>query len=118
MICLIALFIFGLLGVFSARYRSLAHEAFRCVFLRMTFRPCETELDQRIKSKLVGKLLERSPRVARFVYKRFELLSWIFTIVFFASMIYSFYTLYNLATYGTCGPGAETCVIATGTCAG
>lgn len=109
MICIIALFTFGILGIFSARYRSLAKEAFHCVFLRMQFKPCDTQLDQKIKSKLTSKLLRRSPRAARFVYKRFELLSWIFTILLFGSMFYSAYSLYNLYAYGTCDPHSENC---------
>lgn len=109
MICIIALLIFGILGVFSAKYRTLAKESFRCVFLRLSFKPCETQLDQKIKSKLTSKLLTRSPRVARFVYKRFEILSWIFTILLFGSMIYSAYGLYNLFVYGTCDPSGGNC---------
>ncbi len=110
MICLVALFIFGVLGIFSARYRALAREAFRCVFLRMTFRPCETQLDQRIKSKMTSRLLTKSPRMAKFVYKRFELLSWIFTILLLSSMLYSLYGLYNLYIYGTCDPNGGNCL--------
>ena len=114
MICLVALFTFGVLGVFSARYRSLAKESFRCVFLRMQFKPCDTQLDQKIKSKLTSKLLTRSPRVARFIYKRFEILSWIFTILLFSSMIYSAYSLYNLYAYGTCDPHSGNCLFDVG----
>ena len=109
MICIIALITFGILGIFSARYRSLAGEAFRCVFQRMQLKPCTTGFDQKIKSKLTSKLLKRSPRTARFVYKRFEILSWIFTILLFSSMFYSAYGLYNLFTYGTCDPYIENC---------
>jgi hypothetical protein len=111
MICIVALFTFSTLGIFSAHYRSIAKEAFRCVFQRLTLRTCETSLDQKIKSKLTSKLLKRSPRLARFVYKRFEILSWIFTIVLFASMIYSAYSLYNLFVFGTCDPISGSCVL-------
>jgi len=114
MICIIALVVFGILGLFSARYRSLAKEAFRCVFLRLQFKPCETQLDQKIKSKLTSKLLTRSPRAAKFVYKRFELLSWAFTIIFFASMAYTVYGFYNLFTYGTCDPHSDVCPLSIG----
>lgn len=110
MICIIALVTFGILGIFSARYRDLAREAFRCVFLRMQFKPCDTKLDQRLKSKVVSKLMSRSPRTARFVYKRFELLSWIFTILLFSTMFYSAYGLYNFFVYGTCDPHSEVCL--------
>lgn len=115
MICLIALFVFAVLGVFSTRYRDLAKQAFRCVFLKMTFRPCDVELDTKIKSTLTSKLLKRSPKAARFVYKRFELLSWVFTIIFFASMIYTAYGFYNLFTIGTCDPHSDICPFNVGT---
>ncbi len=117
MICLIALVVFGMLSVFSAKYRSTAKEAFRCVFLKMSFRTCDTKLDQRIKSGIVSKLMKKNPTLARFVYRRFDVLSWIFTIVFFASMIYSFYSLYNLAVFGTCDPLTGSCVITQGSLA-
>ncbi len=104
MICIIALVTFSILGLFSARYRIIAKEAFRCVFLKMQFKPCDTKLDQRIKSKITSTLLNRSPKLAKFVYKRFELLSWIFTIAMFVSLGYTIYSFYNLLVYGSCDP--------------
>jgi hypothetical protein len=112
MICIVALFVFAVLGVFSAKYRQLAKEAFRCTFLRLTFRPCETDIDGRIRSKLVGRLLPRAPGAARFLYRHFDVLSTLFTIAFFASTLYSAYSLYNLVTLGTCNPGGA-CEITT-----
>ena len=113
MICVIALFVFAVLGIFSAKYRSLAKEAFRCTFLKMTFKPCDTQLDQRIKSKLVGRLLPKAPNLAKFVYKRFDILSTMFTLLLFASMAYSAYSLYNLFVYGTCDPSGGVCLLST-----
>jgi protein-disulfide isomerase len=105
MICIIALVVFSILAIFSASYRPLAGEAFDCVFRKVTFRKCRTNLDQRLKSQITGKLLTKSPLLARFVYKRFELLSWIFVILFIASMAYTVYGGYNYALYGNCyGP--------------
>jgi thiol-disulfide isomerase/thioredoxin len=113
MICIIALVVFGVLGLFSVGYRSLAKEAFSCVFRRMTLRPCETGFDQRMKAKVVSKILSRSHRAARFVNNHFEALSWIFTIAMFASLGYSAYSLYNLATLGTCDPVSGQCPFGT-----
>ncbi len=105
MICIIALVVFSILAIFSASYRPLAGESFDCVFRKVTFRKCRTNLDQRLKSKITGKLLTKSPLLARFVYKRFELLSWIFVILFIASLAYSAYGGYNYTLYGNCyGP--------------
>jgi len=105
MICLIALVVFGILGLFSAKYRTIAKEAFECVFRRMTLRKCTTGLDKRLKSQITGKLMRKHPRFAKGVYKHFEGISWIFTIVLIASLSYSVYSVANLAIFGNCyGP--------------
>ncbi|MFH0973565.1 MAG: thioredoxin family protein, partial [Candidatus Micrarchaeota archaeon] len=110
-LCLVALVIFAVLGVFSARYRSLAREAFSCVFRMATLRPCESGLNERLKAKVVGEALKRSPRAAKAVNHHFETLSFVFTVLFFASLAYTAYGLYNLATLGTCDPvHPENCV--------
>lgn len=110
-ICIIALAVFGVLGIFSAYYRKLAKEALSCVKNMLLFKPCTTKFDEKIKSKVTVKLM-RIPSLARFFYKNFKVISWIFTISFFASMIYSAYGIYNLIVYKTCDPqNPSTCVI-------
>lgn len=104
MICVIALIIFGILGIFSAKYRVYAKEAFYCVSRRITLRPCETKFDQKLKMKITGKLM-RIPRLARFVYRHFEAISWVFTITFITTTAYTVYSGYNYYLYGNCyGP--------------
>jgi thiol-disulfide isomerase/thioredoxin len=93
------------MGIFSARYRELAKEAFSCFFKTIQLKPCDTKLDQRIKSKLIASLMRYSPGLAKFTYKNFAVLSWVFTLLFFASMAYSAYSVYNLLVYGSCNPG-------------
>ncbi|MCX6776767.1 MAG: thioredoxin family protein [Candidatus Micrarchaeota archaeon] len=105
-LCVVAMVIFGVLGIFSAKYRELAKEAFSCVFKTIQLKPCDTKLDQRIKSKLIAKLMKYSPWLAKLTYKNFYILSWIFTLLFFGSMAYTAYSLYNLAVYGSCSPGS------------
>jgi len=108
MICFIALFVFGVLGIFSATHRKIAFEAFDCVFRKMTLRKCETGLDTRLKSDLVGKLLRFSPHAGRFVFKHFQIISWIFTIVMVWSIIATGIGAYNYYMYGNCnGPQSE-----------
>ena len=106
MICLIALVVFGVLAVFSAKYRPLAREAFDCVLRRITFRPCVANLDQKLKGATAGWLLEHAPWAARGVYKNFELLSWVFTLLMIASLLGVGWGLYNWWAFGNCnGPG-------------
>ena len=49
MICILALIVFGILGIFSAKYREFAREAFKCVSLRVTLRKCESRFDEQMK---------------------------------------------------------------------
>ncbi len=105
MICIIALIVFAVLGVFSARYRTIAREAFDCVFRRVTLRKCTSGLDKRLKSQITGKLMRRSPRAGRIVFRNFEVISWIFTVALILSLGYSAYSVYNLFVFGNCnGP--------------
>jgi len=105
MICIIALIVFGILGIFSASYRKLAKEAFDCVFRRITFRKCVSGLDERIKVQVINIFINKSPQTARFIYKNFEVLSWIFTALLILSIVFSGIGLYNYAVYGNCnGP--------------
>lgn len=110
-ICVIALAVFGILGIFSARYRALAAEAFDCVFRKVTLRPCATNLNQRIRAKIVAKIFTRSPKVAGLVRRHFEALSWIFVVLTIGSAALVAQAGYNIYKYGTCTPSnPEQCV--------
>lgn len=109
-ICIISLVVFSFLGIFSAKYRKLAKEAFKCVAKRMTFRRCEAGFDRRMKMKLVTTLSRYSPTFGGAVYKHFEAFSWGLIILMFASMYYSAVGLYNITNYGSCDPHSKTCI--------
>jgi protein-disulfide isomerase len=102
MICFIALIIFGILGIFSASHRKIAKEAFDCVFRRITLRKCTTGLDIRLKSGITSRFLEKSPKLGSFVYKYFEVLSWLFTFLLIGSLVWTGYSGYNYYEYGNC----------------
>ncbi|MDD5181688.1 MAG: thioredoxin family protein [Candidatus Nanoarchaeia archaeon] len=109
-LCIIAMVVFGIMGIFSAAYRSYALEAFHCTFRLMTFRPCQSDFDQKMKTKIIAKLMG-FPRIANFTNKYFTAISFIFVILFLASMAYTGYSVYNLAVYHTCDPQhPENCV--------
>lgn len=97
--------IFGLLGIFSAKYRIIAKEAADCVFRRLTLRKCESGLDKRLKNQISGKLANKKPRLAKFLYKYFEVFSWALIILLVWSIISLGIGLYNYVEYGNCnGP--------------
>jgi len=109
-LCIIAMVVFGIMGIFSAAYRSYAAEAFHCTFRLMTLRPCQSNFDQKMKTKILAKLMH-FPRIANFTNKYFTAISLIFVLLFFASMGYTGYSVYNLAVYHTCDPQhPENCV--------
>lgn len=107
-LCLIALPLFAVLGLFSVTYRRLAKDALQCLFRTMTLRACESGLDDRIKAYITGRLLSHAPRSASFFYRHYKLLSWIFVIL----LVWSGYTaavgVYNYAQYGNCNGPAST----------
>ena len=108
MICVIALIVFGVLAIFSATHRPLAKEAFDCVFRKITFRKCHTDLDRRIKGDIVGRAMKRSPWFARFLHKWFAVISWIFLIIFILSIVQSGISVYNWVAYDNCnGPNSD-----------
>lgn len=104
-ICFIALIVFGILAIFSAKYRVIAKEAFECVFKRITLRKCTTGVDKRLKAQITGNLMRKNMRIGGFIYRHFEAISWFFTILLLASIFFSARGLYNYAVYGTCGDG-------------
>jgi thiol-disulfide isomerase/thioredoxin len=108
MICIIALVVFSIMGIFSATHREIAKEALDCVLRRVTLRKCETGLDKRLKAQITGKLMRRYPRLGKRLYKHFELVTWVFLILFFVSIFYSGQGLYFFAKYGNCnGPNSD-----------
>jgi protein-disulfide isomerase len=102
MLCILALIIFSILGIFSASQRALAKEALDCVFRRVTFRPCNTGFREKIKGKILSKLINRSVFLARIFNKHYELFSWIFFILMAGSTIWVLRGGYNFYIYGSC----------------
>ena len=102
--CIVAMVVFGFMGIFSAKYRTYAREAFRCFARLATLRPCNTQFDEAMKAKITAKLMSRSQRLGSFTYKNFGAISFVFAILLFASLGYTAYGVYNLAVHGTCDP--------------
>ena len=102
MFCIASFIVLSILGIFSATNRQLAKEALDCVFHRVTFRPCTTGFDKKMKAKLVGGLLTRSVPVAKFISRYFEVISWIFVVLFILSLAFGIRGLVFYYTTGSC----------------
>jgi len=105
-LCFIALPILLILSIFSAKYKILARDAFECIGRTVTLRKCKSNLDERIKSHLTGKIIKISPKFGMFVYKRFQIISILFIILTLLSLFFSVTGFANYIKYGNCnGPG-------------
>jgi protein-disulfide isomerase len=102
MFCVIAAIVLSILGIFSASNRVLAKEAFDCVFRRVTFRPCNTGFDEKMKARILGVVINRSEKTARFLNKNFEVLAWTFFVLLLASGIFTIRGFYLFYTTGSC----------------
>jgi hypothetical protein len=108
MICLIALPVLAILAIFSATHRKLFYEAVDCVFRKVTLRKCQSRLDERLKARITGKLINRSPKIASFVYHKFEVFSWILVIITLVTLFFSAQGAYNYVVHGNCnGPDSD-----------
>ncbi len=104
-LCLLALPIFAILGIFSIKYRKLTLDALECLFKTVTLKKCESGLDDRIKSDITGTILKYSPKTAKIVYRNYKVFSWIIIIIFLWSFYVSSIGIYNYINYGNCnGP--------------
>jgi protein-disulfide isomerase len=107
MICVAAAIVFGILALFSAKYRLLAKEAWGCVFRKVTLRPCQSGLDRRVRMGATLAFSKRSPALGRAVYKVFPVLSFLLVALTIVSFAYLAWGGYNYALYGNCnGPGS------------
>jgi hypothetical protein len=94
------------------KYRILSREAFDCVFRRITLRPCKTGFDEKFKASVSSWFLRRSEKIGGFIFRRFEILSWLFVILFLVSGVYAARGIYFYAKFGTCNPASpETCIV-------
>jgi protein-disulfide isomerase len=105
---LIALPVLVILGIFSAKYRQLAKESFRCVFTTITFRPCDASVDQKIRAQVTASLARTSKPLARVVRKHFTIISYVFVILTLLTIAYTGYAGMQYYLWGNCyGPDAD-----------
>jgi hypothetical protein len=101
--CIAALLVLGIMGIFSASHRKLAREALDCVLRRVTLRPCDTGFDVKVKATVLGKLMKKSPKLAKFVGKYFDWLSLLLVGITIVASLYSLRGIYNYYAWGNCG---------------
>ena len=117
MFCIAAFIIFGILGIFSASYRTLAKKAWGCVLLKITLKPCDISVQEEIKSRVIGKFILTRPLLGRFVDRWAGAFAWVFVILSAWSLLIVLNSGLNLFVYDTCNPNnPEACSLAGGGC--
>ena len=102
MFCIVAFIVLSILGIFSASNRALAHEAMSCVGRRVTLRPCNTGFDVKMKSRILGSVINKSEGAAVFLNRHFELLAWVFFLLMMSAGVMGVRGLFLFYTTGSC----------------
>jgi hypothetical protein len=116
MLCILAfvvfLLLYPILGIFSPDYRRLFKKSWQCAFNRITFKPCDINLAEEIKGKLLGKIVFKYPKLGKFLDKSFDILALLFVVVSLWSLLYMLVAGVNLIVYDTCNPqDVESCAL-------
>ena len=113
MICIASMIVFSILGIFSAKHRLLAAEAFDCLLSKAVAGECDSSFEDRIRATILTPLLGKFPRTAAFVDRHMEKLAAVFVILFIVTLVISLRALVFLYLYGSC-KGPETSCTASG----
>jgi hypothetical protein len=121
MFCIAAFIILVILSIFSAKYRKLLGKSWGCVARRVTFRPCDTNFKEEIKSKLLSKVALKKPKLVKAADIGLEVGAVLVILLTAWSLYVVVKSGLNLYVYGTCNPsnssscslGAEACSIET-----
>lgn len=117
MFCIAAFIVFGILSIFSATYRPLARAAWHCTWRRISFRPCDISFSEEMRGKLLSKLVFRMPRLAKFLDRWLNWISFGFVALSIWSVLYLANAGLNYWVYGTCDPrDVESCTLSGEAC--
>lgn len=117
MLCIAAFILFAILGIFSAKYRTLTAKAWYCVKRRVTFKPCDIHFGEEVKNKLLAKFILRKPRLARFIDRWLDWFAFAFVILTIWSTWSVAVAGLNLYVYDTCDPNSgESCSLSGEAC--
>lgn len=113
---IIFLILFPVLGIFP-KYRRLFKKSWKCVLKKVTFQPCDIDLTQELKGKIIGKLFKVNPKLAGFFNKTFSYWAFGFVLVNIISILILANGLLNLWVHDTCSPQTgESCSLSGQAC--
>lgn len=120
MLCIFAfvvfLIFFPILGFFP-EYRVLFRKSWNCTFNKVTGQPCDVNLGQELKGKLLGKMIFKYPKFTKFIDKTFSFWAFLFVALNIWSLVYVMIAGINLYVWGTCNPvSGESCSLSGEAC--
>lgn len=83
--CALSLVAVVVISALFVLFPGILRSVFYCIARRSTLQPCDTPFHVRLKGKIVGRLLGHK-RVARFVYRHFDTISFVMILLFFIYM--------------------------------
>ena len=117
MFCIAAFIVLAIISIFSASQRKLAKKAWDCTLHRITFRPCDTNFKEEAKSKLLGHVAKRTPKLIKAADIGIEVASFLLVILTVWSILSVLNSGLNLFVWGTCNPSeASSCSLSSETC--
>lgn len=117
MFCIAAFIVFTILSIFSATYRPLAKAAWHCTWKRLSFQPCDISFGDEMRGRLLSKLIFRMPRLAKFLDRWLNWISFVFVALSIWSLVYVANAGLNYWVYGTCNPrNVESCSLSGEAC--
>lgn len=109
--------LFPIFGIFSKEYRIMFKKSWVCAFKRITLKPCDEDFASELKNLILGKLIFRFPRFARFLDKTASFWAVLFVIISLWSLLYTANAGLNLWVYDTCNPtNGESCALGGESC--
>lgn len=117
MFCIAAFIVLAIISVFSASHRKMAKKAWGCTMRRVTFRPCDTSFKDEMKSRILGHVANKTPRLVRVADVGVEVASFLLVVLTVWSLLIAVKSGLNLYVWGTCNPAnASTCSLGSESC--
>lgn len=104
LLAIIFIILYPILGIFSKEFRVMSRKAIACAFKKITLKPCDQDFGAELKAKLLGKIIFKYPRLAKFIDKSAGVIALVIVIINIVGLLYFLNGALNLFVYDTCYP--------------
>ncbi|MEI6462884.1 MAG: hypothetical protein WCO33_04450 [bacterium] len=104
LLAIIFIILYPILGIFSKEFRVMSRKAISCAFKKVTLKPCDQDFGAEVKAKLLGKIIFKYPRLAKFIDKSAGVIALVIVVINIIGLLYFLNGALNLFVYDTCYP--------------